>query len=185
MGKPAPKPADRIETGPISLGAYAKRRGVSTMAVSKAIATGRLVASVVRVDGAPKIGDPELADREWSANSRPRTDQPGRSPPAALPPGVPDLATSRAIRAAAAARREAVLAELAEFELAERQGKYILVATVRDDVVRDYTRLRNYLFGVPSRLGQAGIDRAAIALVDEHIRRALSDLADGKDYPEP
>lgn len=68
-------------TAPISLTAYAKRRGVSPVAVSKAVASGRLSASVVRDErNAPKICDPELADREWTANTRPRIDHPPSVP---------------------------------------------------------------------------------------------------------
>lgn len=57
---------------PISLREYARHRaargfvGTSAAAVSKAVASGRLVKSVVRDHrGQPKIADPELADREW------------------------------------------------------------------------------------------------------------------------
>jgi hypothetical protein len=49
----------------MSLAAYANRRGVSAVAVLKAVTTGWLAESVVKdARGAPKIGDPELADRE-------------------------------------------------------------------------------------------------------------------------
>jgi hypothetical protein len=54
---------------PLSLRAYAKRRNCSHVAVRNAIKAGRLVKSVVDVDGQPKIADPELADREWKANT--------------------------------------------------------------------------------------------------------------------
>lgn len=54
----------------MSLTAYAKRRGVSKMAVSKAVASGRLKKSVVRdARGRPRIADPGLADREWKAST--------------------------------------------------------------------------------------------------------------------
>jgi hypothetical protein len=65
---------------PISLTAYAKRRGVSPVAVSKAVARGRLNDSVVRDErGAPKISDPDLADQEWEQNTRQRADRPGQT----------------------------------------------------------------------------------------------------------
>src|SRR5689334_21046405 len=56
---------------PMSLRAYALRRGVSPEAVSRAIRSGRLRDSVVTVGRSPKIADPELADREWAANTDP------------------------------------------------------------------------------------------------------------------
>lgn len=51
---------------PMSQREYAKRRGVSQAAVSRAIKAGRLRASV-----APggRIADPELADREWNEHT--------------------------------------------------------------------------------------------------------------------
>jgi hypothetical protein len=55
---------------PMSLREYAKRRGISAMTVSRAVAKGRLVKSVVRdAQGVPKIADPVLADQEWDANT--------------------------------------------------------------------------------------------------------------------
>lgn len=65
----------------MSLTDYAKRRGVSTVAVSKAVARGRLSASVTRDErGQPKISDPDLADREWEERTRKRADMPPRGP---------------------------------------------------------------------------------------------------------
>lgn len=61
----------------MSLRAYGIRRSVSTTAVVKAVSAGRLRDSVIRNDrGEAKIFDPDLADREWTMNTRPR----GRPP---------------------------------------------------------------------------------------------------------
>lgn len=86
---------------PISCAAYARRRGCSTMAVSRAIARGRLVQSVVRdARGDPKITDPELADREWEASTD-LSKAPGyvreraegiSAPPSVAPPDAPPSA---------------------------------------------------------------------------------------------
>jgi hypothetical protein len=66
---------------PISLSAYARHRGVTPAAVQKAVATGRLRASVARDDrGAPRIADVELADREWSARTQARIARPRPAP---------------------------------------------------------------------------------------------------------
>jgi hypothetical protein len=54
----------------MTLTEYALRRGVSKMAVSKAVSSGRLVQSVTRDEnGRPWVVDPELADREWARNT--------------------------------------------------------------------------------------------------------------------
>jgi hypothetical protein len=66
----------------LTYSAYAKRRGVSVEAVSKAVETGR----ISTVPGKSKIGrliDPAVADREWAENTDPmmqRGAQAGRCP---------------------------------------------------------------------------------------------------------
>jgi hypothetical protein len=171
----------------ISLSAYAKRRGVSHVAVSKAIAAGRLTASVVRDErGAPKIGDPELADREWAANTRPRIDHPtaevadapvhaprtARAPAGAPRPDVPDYNESRA-------RRESALADMAEIEVAERRGELVPVDEARADVVSRFTVVRTRLLGVPSRVAQRlpHLAGEVVPVLDELLREALEELA--------
>jgi hypothetical protein len=80
-------------TMPTSLRAYARHRGVSLAAVQGAIDAGRLRESVIRDEhGTRKIGDVELADREWQANTLPRVGQPDTRPPARYQPMWPDWA---------------------------------------------------------------------------------------------
>lgn len=204
-------------TAPLSLTAYAKLRGVSTVAVSKAVASGRLAASVVRDErGAPKIGDVELADREWTSNTRPRIDHPPAAPsiPASLraapadPPAdpapraerpdvqasrrvppvpaprltndiAPDYHESRAYREAAAARREAALADMAELDRDERKGELVSVEEARDDVINRFAIVRTKLLGVPSRVAQRMPHLAAevVPVLDDLIREALEEIA--------
>lgn len=163
---------------PISLRAYAKLRGVSPEAVSKAVSTGRLRESVVMVGGAPKIADPAAADREWEANTQQRVDQPA----AAAPRDPPEYIAHRTAREGAAARRELAQAKLAELELAEREGKLISLDDARRDVMERYTLVRTRLLGVPTRLAQRMPELAGgevAQLIDELLREALEELADG------
>jgi hypothetical protein len=157
---------------PLSLRAYAKRRGVSPEAVSKAVESGRLRESVVLVGGVPKIGDPDLADREWDARTRPRVDQRPARPRGADPAPnqqaepcdpvgpapdagpVPDYFVSRVLREAAAARREAALAVLAELDVAVRQGELVPVAEARQAVIDKFSIVRTRILGVPLRVAQ-------------------------------
>src|SRR5262245_29320076 len=139
---------------PISLRAYAEQRGVSPEAVSKAVAAHRLRDSVVTVDGEPKIADPELADREWEANTRPRADRPvaaapdaPRQPAPELPADVPDYMESRARREAAAARREAAQADLAELDVDERRGELVSAAEARQDVIDMFATVKTRILG--------------------------------------
>ena len=164
----------------MSLAAYAKRRGVSTAAVSKAVATGRLTDSVVRDPrGAPKIGDPDLADLEWGSNTRPRADKPSAAPTRPADLDVPDYMESRARREAAAARREAAQAEMAELDVAERRGELVAVAEIRAEVDARYARVRTRVLGVPSRAAQRLPHIAAemVPVIEEAIREALEELA--------
>lgn len=70
----------RRVTKALSLRQYAKRRGVSVEAVSRAIQRRRLSDSVVLVNGVPRIQNPKLADEEWARNTqtvkRPRRTKP-------------------------------------------------------------------------------------------------------------
>lgn len=192
---------------PLSLRAYARRRGVSPEAVSKAVTTGRLKDSVV--DG--KIADPDLADREWDANTQRRpsaiehnveqagvaqapgeTDDelkesarrsldtpPARPRPADLPPGVADLNTSRAVRAHALARRDTAHADLAELELAQKRGRLVDAEGARADVEQAYSLVKTRLLGVPTQLAQRLPHFAAevVPVIDALLREALEELA--------
>lgn len=176
---------------PVTLTEYAKRRGVSTRAVSKAIQTGRLVASVARDErGTPSIADPALADQEWATNTR--VSAPPRAEPAApiasaravlAPAAVPDFNLARAVRAAASARRETAQAELAELELAERRGQLVDAEQARGDVIAAFALVKTRLLAVPSRAAQRLPDLAAQVepVVDELIREALEELSHGGD----
>jgi len=173
------------EAKPLSLRAYARRRGVSAEAVSKAVASGRLLDSVVVVDGQRKIADPELADREWADNTRPRGEaaEPAPSPSraAAAPDDeVPPLPLSLAKRAAADARRAVAQADLAELDVGERRGELVSAAAVRSDVESRYAIVRTKMLGVPSRVGQRLPELAArvAPVVEELIREALEELSD-------
>ena len=130
----------------ISLRAYARLRGVTVAAVSKAIKAGRLTeVSVVYDDkGRPKIRDVDAADREWEANTdktwhrdRQKISQAQRQTKAAAKQeaapqpaedggvaGIPSYAASRAVK-------EAYLARLAKLDYEEKAGKLVRVDDVK------------------------------------------------------
>jgi phage terminase Nu1 subunit (DNA packaging protein) len=168
------------DSKPLSLRAYARRRGVSAEAVSKAVAAGRLRDAVVVVDGQPKIGDPELADREWEGNTRPRAD---KAAPAARSEGdadIPDYLESRALREAAAARREAALADEAELDLAKRRGELIDAEDARGERIEAYSLVKARLLAVPSQVAQRlpHLATEVEPVIDELIREALQELSE-------
>ena len=186
------------EITPITLTEYAARRGVSKVAVSKAIAAGRLRDSVVRDGrGRPAIVSAELADREWEARTRQQAAPPAprakpeprprqfSAPPA--PPAdadadgdLPDYQVSRARLEAAKARRETALADVAELDAAERKGELVPVAEARAEVAEAFTLVRTKILGVPSRLAQRlpGMSSDVVPVLESLIREALEELAD-------
>lgn len=157
---------------PMSLRAYAKRRGVSPEAVSKAITARRLRKSVTMVGGQPKIADPALADREWSSHTQPRVDQ-------AAPRDPPEYLAHRTAREGASARLAAAQAELAEMHLRERKGELVDAEQARADVVNAFSLLKTKLLGIPTSVGQRLPELAdqVVPVVDELIRDALLELS--------
>lgn len=163
----------------MSLRQYAERRGVSAEAVSKAVACGRLSESVVVVRGQPKIGDVELADREWLRNTTPRAHGHG-APIDGLPPEIPSIAVSTTVAAAAKARRAQADAARAELELAKMKGELVDATEARNHVQAIFGLVKAKLLGIPSKLGQRSPTFApAVPVVDVLIREVLEELADG------
>lgn len=173
----------------MSCAAYAKRRGVSGMAVSLAIKHGRLKASVVRNEyGQPKISDPDLADREWAANTD-WTDAPQYAPKApAVPAPVVEQVAPPAEEpgsiAGAAERQKHWSAKLAELKYHEAAAELVPASDVAREWTDLLTEVKTKLLGVPSRLRQTAPHLAApdITQVEELIREALTALS--PDVPE-
>ena len=58
----------------ISFAMYARHRGCSAAAVSKAHATGRLLRSIIEVNGKDMISSAAEADAEWAESTRFKSD---------------------------------------------------------------------------------------------------------------
>jgi hypothetical protein len=163
---------------PLSLRGYAAHRrslgltGGTLPAVRKAIARERLVESVVTVAGVKKIADPELADREWAAN----TD------PSKLPIGFleddEDGEQQESPMVLAAAREKHWKAERAELEFRKLAGELVDAAEVRAQFVDLCTTARNKLLGLPNRMKQAHPDLTLqhLATLDQYVRESLEEL---------
>jgi hypothetical protein len=174
----------------MSLRAYAKHRGVSAMAVSNAVKTGRLVASVARVKGQPKIRDAELADREWDANTNHSTAPgyvkqrgPGRPPrgPGRPPKQDDDDQVRLGMSLADASAAEKVWkARIAELDFLERNGEVVDAKKMAATLVDVYTRCRTKLLGIPTRVKQQLPDLSIkdVAAVDALVRETLEELAE-------
>lgn len=186
----------------MSCRAYAKRRGVSAMAVSVAIRDGRLVKSVIRDQfGVPKIGNPDLADQEWEANTDhiKRIYAAGlssldRPAPAAAPPdarastviidaepprrGRPPKVDGDETIASATERLKSAQANLAELKFRQTAGELVEAAAVEREWADLLSQVRTKLLAIPSRVKQQipALSVADVATVETLVREALEDL---------
>lgn len=193
----------------MSLLEYSKRRGVSVVSVQRAVQKGRLKACIVLVQTRtgkklPKIGDPDLADREWSANSD-YTDAPQRAQftpqPATKGPEdatvlkqavfgdeetSPDTNSSSSSSVAqpiemsvAAARSKHWEAELKQLKFKEAARELVPAEDVKQAVADVFAECRTKILGVPAYLRQQdpSFTDAQIKTVNAAIYAALEALA--------
>jgi hypothetical protein len=144
---------------------YARMRGVSRQAISKAVAMGRLTL----VDGRVQLSkaDQEMYENTDVTQVRLFGDTTGKKrtvPEAPKPKRLSDLPPSSAKRkrdeerqgkvtfAGARAERETVQAELSQLDLAERKGALVPAADVRRREFGVARAARNLLLAIPVRL---------------------------------
>ena len=167
---------------------YARYRGVSRQAVSKAVRAGRIVLSEEgRID-------PEAADASWRRNTDPS--KPSNSvagdPRGAVPrtrrsirqaqhatttnsSSGPDYHVSRAVR-------ETYLAKLVRLEYELKTGKLIDAEESRHAAFQDNRRVRDLLLAIPDRTAAQLAACSELAechrLLAAEIRRACEELSD-------
>lgn len=165
----------------ISQREYARRRGISHVAVQRAVNSGRISTIGGRID-------PDLADREWQENtdySKPRNIITGdprhqRVPDGPSQPMDLDRAGSRRSRVAAGfararGTREAYMAQLAKLEYERRSAELVRADEVRVAAFRMARRREERLRAIPGNVSSA---IAATRDVDE-VRRILEDEIEG------
>lgn len=181
---------------PMSKAEYARHRGVSGAAVTKAVKTGRIT---VLADG--QI-DPVAADAQWANNSRPKADV---GPPAAPAPKPSSVEVSLepqghggALKRAkveveegepdywkARARREEAEAQLSEIKLAETSGQLIRADAIRSQLARVLSATRDSLMQIPARLAAVLAAESDPAKVHDQLQtelhQSLSQLAVAPD----
>lgn len=167
---------------------YARHRGVQRNAVSQAIKKGTLrECLVLDANGVKQIGDVELADREWAANTdltkahvEVKIAAAARAAPGGPvdPDETPDLA-------AATERLKSAQADLAELKYAEAAGDLV----PRDEVLREWadllSQVRTKVLGAPTQLKQAlpHLTVADVVLIENILREALEDLVTAEAAP--
>lgn len=158
----------------ITMAAYARHRGVSKVAVGKAVKAGR----ISLVNG---LIDPVVADMQWKANSRARASQSGGDQLPLDAPAAPEEPAKVDDYMYNRNRREAAEAERAELSLAEDKGQLIRVDAVKAAVASVFSATRDALLQIPARLGPqlaAESDPAAAqTMLHAEIHQALQQLA--------
>jgi len=185
----------------ISLRAYAKHRGTSVVAVSRAVKSGRLRASVTKDHrGQPKIADIALADKEWAENtdltrapafvkergldvqtSAPAPGAPpGETSSAPAPDGPAPPADGRELSLSeASAEEKRWRAKIAEQQYRQRAGELVDAKEVADRITHVFTICRTKLLAIPSKAKSAipALTHADVATLDDLVRQALEELA--------
>ena len=148
----------------LSIRAYAKRRGVSDMAVRKAIAAGRIMTT----DG--KI-DPAIADKQWDTNTNP-----------AQARAASDETAPSSSYHYSRAKKEAYDALLKKLDYEERSGKLIPVEQVEVEAFNAARIARDKLLTIPDRVAPQIIGKKNIQeikqILRKEIRDSLQDLTD-------
>lgn len=170
--------------GSVTLTAYAKSKGVSTEAVSKAVRVGRLSKSVVfDAKGKPRV-IPALADQEWTAN----TDSAQQRVPAVAPPRPPAPEPEAPARdepktatfQQARTLREAYMARLARLEFEEKSALLVRADAVKNEAFRTARMVRDNLLNIPDRVAAELANETNQFKVHQRltqeIRRALEDM---------
>jgi hypothetical protein len=155
---------------PVSLRACARALGVSDYAVRKAVASGRLPATVVGADkrGKPVITDLSAAITAWEQN-------------AAKPPKTSQ--TGRLAKAQEALTLERVKEK--RFENERTRGEWVRLEDAKREAFESSRVIRERVLNVPSRLAPelaAETDpQKVFARLDAEIRAALHAAADALD----
>ena len=189
-----------MKTGPMSLRAYARHRGVSLRAVQKAIASGRISACK---DGRL---DADVADANWARNTAPRPQQPPKPANKLANKSATPAASSQSAHHHAEARptareladpprlesgleyskaravRESYLARLAKIDFEERTEKLVSKDEVQVAAFTRFRQFRDGMLNIPDRLAAVlaaeGDARQVHELLATEIRKALLEFAD-------
>jgi len=160
----------------LSITAYARHRGVSHVAVLKAIKTGRITKEP---DGTI---NPAKADAAWERNTN-QAQQRNDSHNSAPAISGPSYAQSRAIR-------EAYSARLAKLEYEEKSGALVRADSVKVAWFNVLRVLRDRVLNLPDRMAPllaAEPDvRKTHELLENELRQILEDAADAvQDLNKP
>jgi len=176
--KPAPKPARAVAPQQrVSPAQYARHRGVSREAVSKALREGR-----IHADSRGLI-DQAAADKAWAANTTARAAPGVRAAALSVDGYIPSI--EGITLTDARTMHELTKARIAALQLAREMGELVSAAAVRDKAFRSARAARDILESIPDRIsdtlaGMASADGIR-ALLRGEIENALDALATTED----
>ena len=156
----------------ITFSDLAKLKGVSRSAVSQRRRTGILKESIVKVNGKEMLNK-DLALELWDKNSVSFTPEIKESTKnIGNNEELPSFNESRA-------KREAMMARLAEIEVEEKEKVLVPSEDVKRSWVQLVTIAKTKVLGIPTKAKQRipDLDKGAMALLDEIVRETLEDLA--------
>lgn len=168
----------------LSIAAYARHRGVSHVAVLKAIKSGRIEKET---DGTI---DAVKADAAWSRNTNKAQQRPRRNEASAPAPAVapaeahlgPPIVNSGPSYAQSRAIKEAYHARLAKLSYEEKSGSLIKIDAVKVSWFNILRVMRDRVLNLPDRLAPvlaAETDPKKVRdLLEEDLRLILNDAAD-------
>lgn len=170
----------------LSIRAYARHRGVSHVAVKKAIDTGRITPLP---DGTI---DPDTADAQWARNTlsrkaeaaRPADPAPARQPPDAPEASAPPLQSGGASLLQARTANEVLKAKLKQIALAEKKEELVDRAKAIAQVFKLARAERDAWLNWPARVSgqmasQLGVDPHTMHVVLEAaVREHLIELGE-------
>ncbi|WP_150882145.1 hypothetical protein [Synechococcus sp. RSCCF101] len=134
----------------------------------KSIHDGRLSESVTR-KGSRYLINPELADAEWKANTRPTC----RPTEASHRPTLSSV--KRLTHAEGVAAKVSLQAHLLELEVLEREGQLLDADKVRRQVELSFRELRDRILNVPVRVASLVAAETDPRRVEELMRQGLED----------
>ncbi len=185
-----------LPPGVISCAQFAKRRGVTPMAVTGAVKDGRLRESVIRTccwqvgcacvpRGDPKIRDYDQACREWDDNTN-RTHHSSVKIPTIPRVQIAEQVTGQApahITAGEAATNEKHWkAKKAELDYRKAASELVSKLAVIKEQSKRNGAAKTKLLGIPSRYKQRFPDLTLehMAELEALIRESLQEIADGR-----
>jgi len=156
----------------VSAAQFSRDIKVTKAAVSKALKNGRLDEAKVNREGKVFL-EKEKAFRIWEQTSDPSQPR-GRKTAIAASSNeeLPSFNESRA-------KREAMMARLAEIEVEEKEKVLVPSEDVKKSWVQLVTIAKTKVLGIPTKAKQRipDLDKGAMALLDEIVRETLEDLA--------